>query len=341
LGGNNPYPWFSSLEVETPQLPIDPGEAEAHLRGTAELLGNYLFKLLQRGLAGDVASLTLIALLSLLVVAFIARYWEKLWSIWKKTVMAGIILVIAYYALKGYAPQLPEKISSIPLTPESLVGIGVVFVAILLLLLAIRTMLKPGQPEKPTPKSLELPPGAAQPRAGTEYIPKAPSHPVGYPTPPPATPPQQPPPTRGYALPTQPMVIGETHTQSFLTKLNPFSEVRERNMLAVFAYVIIGEFGVFSSRTIPAPNSKVGALVFIIFILATFLVVRTTYNNPRRGMRQLMAAILFAAALSLFFGHYWGGYPLSQLLSQKYFETDCLIAFITGVALSMILGSKD
>jgi len=44
--------------------------------------------------------------------------------------------------------------------------------------------------------------------------------------------------------------------------------------------------------------------------------------------------------LSLILGYFWVNYPLEVLFSIEYFKTSCLVALITGMAVSLIMGSK-
>jgi hypothetical protein len=38
-------------------------------------------------------------------------------------------------------------------------------------------------------------------------------------------------------------------------------------------------------------------------------------------------------------GFFWGGIPPEQLLSLNYFTSDALVALVTGLALSLFMGS--
>jgi hypothetical protein len=49
--------------------------------------------------------------------------------------------------------------------------------------------------------------------------------------------------------------------------------------------------------------------------------------------------VLIGGILSLILGYFWGGIPLDQLFSLNYFATDALVALITGIALSLFMGS--
>jgi hypothetical protein len=113
----------------------------------------------------------------------------------------------------------------------------------------------------------------------------------------------------------------------------------DKRIGAVVAYIIIAEFGVFSSKTTHAPNIETGLIFFGGFMLASLIFVRLTYHDYYRGLRHLGAAVLIGGILSLILGYFWGGIPLDQLFSLNYFATDALVALITGIALSLFMGS--
>jgi hypothetical protein len=114
----------------------------------------------------------------------------------------------------------------------------------------------------------------------------------------------------------------------------------DKSIGAVIVYLVIAQFGVFSSKTIAASTTQVGLGFFIIFIIAALLFVRQSYKDYKRGLRHLAIAFVFGWALSVILGHFWGGYPLDQLLSFRYFTSDSLVALITGLSLSLFMGSR-
>jgi hypothetical protein len=113
----------------------------------------------------------------------------------------------------------------------------------------------------------------------------------------------------------------------------------DKRIGAVVAYIIIAEFGVFSSKTTHAPTIETGLIFFGVFMLASLIFVRLTYKDYYRGLRHLGAAVLIGGILSLILGYFWGGIPPDQLFSLGYFATDALVALITAIALSLFMGS--
>ena len=113
----------------------------------------------------------------------------------------------------------------------------------------------------------------------------------------------------------------------------------DKRIGAVIAYIIIAEFGVFSSKTTAAPSIETGMAFFCIFLLASLLFIRLTYHDYWKGVRHLAAAVLIGGLLSIVLGFFWGGIPPEQLLSLNYFTSDALVALVTGLALSLFMGS--
>ena len=135
--------------------------------------------------------------------------------------------------------------------------------------------------------------------------------------------------------------------ESILTELkglkNEFSLQmikQDKNLLSVLVYLIIGQFGIFSSPTVAPPNPQLGLVFFGLFLLGALFFVRQTYKNFKTGFLHLIVALTFGIVLSLVLGYFWAGIPISTLISLQYFGTSCVIAVITGMAVSLIMGGK-
>jgi ABC-type multidrug transport system fused ATPase/permease subunit len=115
----------------------------------------------------------------------------------------------------------------------------------------------------------------------------------------------------------------------------------DKSLGAVLTYLVIAEFGVFSSKTIAAPTEAVGVGFFAAFLVAAVLFIRQSYNDFNKGVRHLGVAVLLGGILSILLGHYWGNHPMSTLLGAGYFATDSLVALVTGLSLSLFMGSKS
>jgi len=115
---------------------------------------------------------------------------------------------------------------------------------------------------------------------------------------------------------------------------------QDKNLLSVLVYLIIGQFGIFSSPTVAPPSPGLGAIFFGLFLLGALLFVKQTYKNFRTGIFHLVMTLIFGFILSLILGYFWGGIPLSTLFSIQYFGTSCVVAVITGMAVSLIMSGK-
>jgi len=114
----------------------------------------------------------------------------------------------------------------------------------------------------------------------------------------------------------------------------------DRSLGAVLAYLVIAQFGVFSSKTMPAPSFQVGIAFFTLFLLAGLVFIHFTYHNYLTGLRHLIMAILIGTIIALVLGYFWGNIPLDTLISPAFFQTDALVALVTGLALSLFMGGK-
>ena len=129
-------------------------------------------------------------------------------------------------------------------------------------------------------------------------------------------------------------------TKQTLTTANILQSFQDRSLLAVLSYIVVAEFGVFSSVTVAAPNEMAGLGLFVVFMVAAFIFIKTSYHRYSVGIRHLTIGTIFGIALSIALGHIWVGTPIETLLSLGYFTTNSLVAFITGLAVSLFMGSK-
>ncbi len=121
---------------------------------------------------------------------------------------------------------------------------------------------------------------------------------------------------------------------------NILASFHDRSLLAVLSYMVVAEFGVFSGITVGAPNETVGVIFFTLFLIAALVFIKSTYHHYLTGMKHLFIALTFGFALSVLLGHIWIEIPVGELLSVAYFKTTSLVALITGLAVSLFLGTK-
>ncbi len=119
-----------------------------------------------------------------------------------------------------------------------------------------------------------------------------------------------------------------------------FSSFSDRSLLAVLSYMVVAEFGVISGITISAPNPTVGIAFFSLFLVAALLFIKSTYHNYLTGLKHLIVALAVGWTLSVVLSNVWLSVPLSTLFSLQYFATNALVALVTGLAVSLFMGSK-
>ncbi|MFH1391726.1 MAG: hypothetical protein ABIH20_05430 [Candidatus Diapherotrites archaeon] len=134
----------------------------------------------------------------------------------------------------------------------------------------------------------------------------------------------------------------QAYTTQALTPGNIMNSLKDdRSLLAVLSYVIIAQFGVFSSKTISAPNPDVGMIFFGIFVVGALIFIKTTYHSYLKGITHLIIASVFGILLSMALGIYWAEIPMDIMLSTGYFATDAMVAFVTGIAISLLMGNRN
>lgn len=139
-----------------------------------------------------------------------------------------------------------------------------------------------------------------------------------------------------------PTQVQPTHmlTRQALKPSNILASFHDRSLLAVLSYMVVAEFGVISGVTISAPNETVGLIFFAMFLVAALVFIKSTYHNYLTGLKHLFVALSFGALLSVVLSNVWLTVPLDQLLSLAYFKSNALVALVTGLAVSLFMGSK-
>ncbi len=123
-----------------------------------------------------------------------------------------------------------------------------------------------------------------------------------------------------------------------LKKMNVLGATKEQNLLTVSVLILVAQFGVFTSRTVAAPNAGVGMALFAIFVVAAAVFVMTAYENRMKGIVHFVYATIFALVASVVLLVYWQGNSWTTAVDPGFFfASDALIAAITGVAFSTLL----
>ncbi len=147
--------------------------------------------------------------------------------------------------------------------------------------------------------------------------------------------------TRESLLSSKPFPGGPPEDLSFREMFGWSALTGEKSLLSVLAFVVVAQFGVFSSLTVTAPNVRTGVMLLGFFLVAAFLFIRQGYRNYRTGVMHLGFTLLVGFLLSVALGTAWKEIPVGELLSLAYFRSESLIALISGMALSLFAGSRS
>src|SRR3989338_586135 len=134
--------------------------------------------------------------------------------------------------------------------------------------------------------------------------------------------------------------INLNQLKDFKTFFSLDSLKNDKSLLSVLTFLVVAEFGVFSSVTISAPNVKMGIIIFSIFIVLSFVFIKQSYRNYKKGLIHIFVTFALGTVLAVVLGHYWADISFSVLLSVEIFKTAALVALISGMALSLFAGSR-
>ena len=284
--------------------------------------GEYLYGLPDEVLKGHVFAIVIFLLLLYIAIYLIQKFTTLLVLVLKKVFLLIIVALAFYEFVRVFALKIAvEGITADTIifgAAGAVIGIVALFIALYVALHSIIRL--QGAPEaaegKPLPTEEQAPAPSPFPETITE------------------------PGEIEVAAPEKP--APEPSLSASVKEELSFGALKsDKRIGAVIAYIVIAEFGVFSSKTIAAPTVEAGLMFFVAFLLASVVFIRLTYHDYWRGLRHLVAALVIGSTLSIILGYFWGGIPLDQLLSLSYFTTDALVALITGLALSLFMGSMN
>jgi hypothetical protein len=283
-------------------------------------IAEYLYGLPEEVMRGNVFAIFLFLLFLYVAITVIQKFTTLIVFVLKKIFLLIIVALAFYEFVRVFA----LKIATAGITANTIIfGAAGALIGLLAICIALYVALHSLITLKREPEA-----GAESSFPAEEGIPAPPSPIGGAPD-----------------LPQKELAPGEkTASRPSLSttmkeKLSFESLKSDKHIGAVIAYIIIAEFGVFSSKTNAAPTIEAGLMFFVAFLLASVVFIRLTYLDYGRGLRHLAAALVIGGVLSVILGFFWGGIPLDQLLSLSYFATDALVALITGLALSLFMGS--
>jgi len=282
----------------------------------------YLFGLPDEVLRGHVFAIVIFLILLYIAIDIIQKFTTLLVFVLKKVFLLIIVSLAFYVFVRVFALKIAiEGITADTVifgAAGAVIGILAIFIALYVALHSIIRLQR--EPEA----------GAEPPLSAEERVPAPPPPLDGAPEL-----------WEKELAPAEKATSKPSLSTTVKEKLSLESLKSDKHIGAVIAYIIIAEFGVFSSKTNAAPTLEAGLIFLIIFLLASVVFIRMTYHDYWRGLRHLAAALVIGGVLSIILGYFWGGIPLDQLLSLSYFATDALVALITGLALSLFMGSMN
>lgn len=267
----------------------------------------YVFNQLIAGLfSGSLTVLILFAIVLLFLFFIFFKTPSAFFSVFKRFFLLVIIIISTFFFVTNLSVRMHEQLFDASTIAIAVFGIVFTLVAFIVAAFAMKRKVK-GLEEVEVPELNEIKVGEAVVKVQK----------------------------------TQPLAVKEKY--SFFTQyLKPGvkSIKSERSLLAILSYVIIAEFGVFSTKTIAAPTIEIGLVFFALFFIGALVFIHTSYKSKSQGLMHLLATSVFAFGLSLILGMFWSNFALETLLSINYFATDSLVACITGIGLALVMGSR-
>lgn len=129
--------------------------------------------------------------------------------------------------------------------------------------------------------------------------------------------------------------------KDFKTFFSLDSLKNDKSLLSVLTFLVVAEFGVFSSVTITAPSIRMGVIILLIFLVLSFIFIKQSYRNYKKGLLHIIVTFVLGSILAVVLGHYWSGIEWPVLFSLEIFKTACTVALISGMALSLFAGSRS
>lgn len=287
-------------------------------------LKSYLYSLPHLILAGDYSA----TILGLILLYFLLITIQKLSSLFLVTLQKTISLIITFLALLLIYSQFMERYATEGLNMDTfLLGALGIIIAILGTIISSYALFK-GTSKAIQTYQQQPQPTAQAPRATVRRAPYVAPQPMEIKLSPAQEEEEQ-----------DELDIAHFGNPKSLFSIDSLKN--DKSLLSVIIFLVVAEFGVFSSTTISAPTPQIGFLIFVIFLALCFLFIRRSYKDYSKGLTHIGVTLVLGTALAVFLGHYWGNMPFSVLLSGEFFATDSLVALISGMALSLFAGSRS
>jgi hypothetical protein len=286
----------------------------------ATYLITYILSLPREALKGDIFAISISLILLYFVIFFIQKISTLLFFIFKKIILLIIVSLAYYEFLRTFIDRIYiEGITNNTIFFGALGSVIGIFAFTIAVHVAFHSIKKTNKPVEGEIWSESIPPGMGSIQEAKQNIQNIEPSPEEQ--------------------SKESLGIKDRIYQQFSLQGTLQGITSDKRIGAVIAYIIIAEFGVFSSKTISAPSIQTGLVFFIAFLIASLIFIRFTYQDYSRGLRHLAAALMAGGILSIILGAFWGNIPIEQLLSLQYFTTDALVALVTALALSLFMGS--
>ncbi|MBN2421777.1 hypothetical protein JXB41_01005 [Candidatus Woesearchaeota archaeon] len=269
---------------------------------TIDATRDYFYNLPNALMHGDIASMIIALILFFILIIIINKVTSLILELLRRTVVFIIVVLVLIDFIPRYLQLLSSEGAN---TGTVLIGIGALVVSGIGLYIASRSLFRSAKKhieDWKSSKSIQ--------DAGKRTI-------------------------KGGAS-----AMESAHTENVGQIFSKDSLKSDKSLITVLIYLLVAEFGVFSSPTLSAPNIKVGVLLFLIFVVGIVLFVKKAYHDAKIGFTYLGATFVVGLFFAFILGFIWGNIPLTKLISLDFFQSDSLIALITGMSVSLFAGSK-
>lgn len=115
---------------------------------------------------------------------------------------------------------------------------------------------------------------------------------------------------------------------------------QDTSQFAMLSYMVCVEFAVIGPLPASFESELFGLIAFAVFLIASMIFVKTAYRSYTRGMKYLFMSLFAGFAIAAITSIAWLGTPFETLFSLDFFKTSAVFALMAGVAISLFIGSK-
>jgi len=275
-------------------------------------------------LAGDILSITVAGVLAIIIIALVFKVTGVVFALVRRLFLFLIIAASMFFFVTNFGDKIFTE------NPDPLiVGIGII--GVLLGIIALGSSLYSIQS---TTRHWRQGTYATAPEYAEEQYEEYEEQPAYAPQ---EAQPQQAPHAAAYVPPPQQQPPqAQQNVAQYLT--SQFTS--DKNLPVILTYVAVAEFGIFSAVTLPAPSVGVGMALFAIILVGAIFYIRANFADPKKGYTNLAISTVFAFIMAIILGVVWVGADPAELISLNFFKSSSLVAVVTGIGVSLIMGSK-